>query len=253
MDKNIIARNFSRYAHLYDAYADIQRETAAELLKGIRGNGLAKILELGCGTGNYTLLLREKFKAARIKALDFSAKMLQEAQEKIKDKSVKFILADAEDLDLRGEFNLITSNASLHWFKDLEKAIFTYKKLLSRGGVILFSIFGALTFQELSRSLETVFGSPLIASSNFLTKERLTEILNKNFKIVTVREIKYTEQFKNIRELLDKIRYSGTRGVGLGGRVYLGKEGLKKLGEAYLEKFGKIIATYQVFFCQARC
>lgn len=70
MDKSNIAHNFSRYAHLYDKYAGVQNQAALELVSSLKNNNFSKILELGCGTGNYTLMLREKFRDARIKAVE---------------------------------------------------------------------------------------------------------------------------------------------------------------------------------------
>ena len=80
MNKEIIARNFSRCAYLYDRYADVQKKAALEILGQIQDYSFSKILEIGCGTGNYTLLLREKFKRASITALDISRKMIEVAQ-----------------------------------------------------------------------------------------------------------------------------------------------------------------------------
>ena len=86
MDKKTIARNFSRYAYAYDRYSDVQREAAFELLMLIKKGRFNRIMEVGCGTGNYTLLLREKFKKARIKAVDISDKMIEVASDKLRNK-----------------------------------------------------------------------------------------------------------------------------------------------------------------------
>ncbi len=85
MDKQTLIKNFSKYAYAYDKYADVQNTAAFELISQIRENGFKSILEIGCGTGNYTAILRQKFKIAKIKAVDISGKMIEIARNKVKD------------------------------------------------------------------------------------------------------------------------------------------------------------------------
>lgn len=250
MDKKTIIRNFSRYAWLYDKYADVQKLSGLKLLSRINGRNFKRILEIGSGSGNYTLLLREKFPGAALKAVDISQKMVELAGSKLKNRGVEFIAADAENIVFAERFDLITSNACFQWFEDLEKALIKYKGLLAEGGVISFSIFGPRTFWELSESLKGILGNIAISSDGFLAREKIEKILTKNFKKSVVRQTSYRQSFIRLKELLDKIKYSGIRGKGINGRVFFGPELLKKLEESYLAKFAKIKATYEVFFCQ---
>ena len=107
MDKKTIVRNFSRYAYIYDKYSDVQRGAAFELLKRIKKGRFNRIMEVGCGTGNYTFLLREKFKKARIKAVDISDKMIEVASDKLQNKGIEFMVRDAENMDLNERLSLI--------------------------------------------------------------------------------------------------------------------------------------------------
>ena len=157
MDKTAIIRNFSRYADIYDKYAHVQKASALRLLEQIKEDNFKKILEVGCGTGNYTSFLREKFRAAEFKAIDISDRMLKVAQEKLKTKNIEFILADAEDVNIKERFDLITSNACFQWFDNLEPTLMKYKKLLNLRGIISFSIFGPHTYKELRTSLGYLF------------------------------------------------------------------------------------------------
>lgn len=252
MDKEILIKNFSRYARLYDNYADVQKKAAAELLARIKGNGFTEILELGCGIGNYTEILRKKFKDAKIKALDICPQMLKIAQEKLKDKEVEFILADAEAISLKGNFELITSNACFQWFGDLDATLAKYKNLLKSAGTITFSAFGPQTFQELSGALKYLLKDALIEADKFKTLDELRNILHKNFTAVKMEEIRYTEIFSSLKDLLIKIKYTGVRGNGMGNKIYFSRTLLKRLEETYLNKFKQIKATYQVFFCRGK-
>lgn len=244
-----VTENFSRYAHLYDKYADVQNKAAWELACSISSGNFSRILELGCGTGNYTALLRERFKDARIKALDISEEMIKVAQNKLKDQDVEFTVADAEKIIPAEDFDLITSNACFQWLSDLGKLLRGYAKLLPKGGRICFSIFGPRTFCELNKALKSVLKDNSLASAYFYDSGSLKTILKDNFKSVKIDEICYQESFANLQGLLEKIKYSGIRGNGLSGKVYFSRGLLGKLENAYLDRFGGIFATYQVFFC----
>jgi malonyl-CoA O-methyltransferase len=250
MDKQALMRNFSRYASLYDAYADLQGLASQKLLAGVSGYDFRSILEIGCGTGNYTLLLRERFKPAHIHAVDISKKMVEVAVQKLKARGVQYTVADAEKINLKEKFDLITSNACFQWFEDLRQALILYKGLLKDGGLISFSIFGPLTFTELSLSLKYCLRDITLTSANFMDKERLKEIMQENFNAARVEEVKYRESFAALRDLLKKIKYSGIRGNGLNSRTRLNRRLLRQIEEVYLKKFKKIRVTYQVFFCQ---
>lgn len=250
MNKDMIARNFSRYAHLYDEYATIQRIAADELIKELPDDGIRSILELGCGTGIYTSLLKGRFKAAYFRILDISAKMIEVAKNKIGDRDVEFIISDAEAADLRGEFNLITSNAAFQWFEDLKSAVGSYKDALAESGLIAFSIFGPSTFWELNQSLKYIMDESITADG-FLGKMELEAIIKSFFSTHSIREKVVEEEYPSLLELLKKIKYTGARGSGLNGS-FMWKRGLiEKIENIYKQKFGRIVATYQVFFCKA--
>lgn len=241
MDKQTLIRNFSRYAHLYDRYADVQRLLAVKLLSRIKNTNPDKILELGCGTGNYTLLLREKFKDAQITAVDISKEMIAVARSKINENHIKFIVSDAEKHDFSEKFDLITSNACFQWFADLERALLRYKNLLKKNSVISFSIFGPDTFRGLGALLKYKSENASVSADNFIAGEKIKKILKQNFRKAQVKEFTYRESFACLKDLLDKIKYTGARGEGLSGRAYLNRQILS----------APVKATYQVFLCGA--
>ncbi len=252
MDKARLIRNFSRSACLYDQHADMQEKIGLELAGQIKKKDFLKILELGCGTGNYTLLLRNKFKASSIKAVDISDKMIDVAKEKLQGRGIEFVVGDAEDLILGSDFDLITSNACFQWFRALEKTLLRCKSILKKNGEIFFSTFGPRTFIELNLSLESVLDGNSIAVDEFMPKEKIKQILSRDFKAVKLREVKFKKSFVDVKDLLDKIKYTGTGGGGLERKMYFSRGLLKEIEKAYLEKFKEVVATYQVFFCQAK-
>lgn len=250
MDKKTIVRDFSRCAYMYDRYADVQRSSALELLSQVKKYRFNRIMEIGCGTGNYTLLLRDRFKKAGIKAVDISDKMIEVASTKLRDKGIEFMIADAENINLDEEFDLITSNACFQWFEDLEQTLLKYKNMLKKDGIILFSIFGPFTFWELNSAMESVWEHSSIATADFMPSWRIERILYDNFKGVKIKEARYEESFASLMDLLNKIKYTGARGGGVGSKISFSRRVLKEIEEIYLKKFQRIRATYQIFFYQ---
>ena len=130
MDKTRLIKNFSRSASFYDRYADVQKNCATELLRRLTQVRFNKILELGCGTGNYCSLLREKFSEAQLTAVDISEPMIAVARNKLKGSKINFVVADAEDVSFGEGFDLVTSNACFQWFEDLERSLIRLNRCL---------------------------------------------------------------------------------------------------------------------------
>jgi len=249
--KNIIERNFSKYAEYYDSYSSIQNICASELIQKISADSVNRILDIGCGTGNYTKLLRERFPSAEIKAVDISDKMVDMARKKLSREKIEFIVADAEKADFEEKFDLISSNAAFQWFEDLRDAVMKYKNMLNDGGLISFSTFGPLTFYELDASLKELAGRHVsISSFDFMEMTEISDILREFFKKVSMNIRIYSEDFESVSELLKKIKYTGTRGNSSLRKDLWTRKTMSCLEEIYKNKFGNIRATYQVFFCR---
>ncbi len=244
--KNIIKLNFSKYAKCYDEYANIQKHCALKLISKIKRNGINKILDIGCGTGIFTELLREKFQNAEISAFDISQEMIEIAKKKLKGKQIKFFVSDAEKIPFKNneKFNLISSNASFQWFKNLEGVLSKYKEMLESDGIIFFSVFGPKTFFRLNESLKELFGEEMeISSANFIEKDVFNKIL--------IEEEMIEENYNSLFELLKKIKYTGVRGNGIKSRNLWTAGTIKKLEKIYIRRFNKLKVTYQVFYCKA--
>ncbi|WP_158827050.1 class I SAM-dependent methyltransferase [Mucilaginibacter lacusdianchii] len=102
-----------------------------------------QILDLGCGTGNLTAAALQHYPQAEIHALDISADILKECQQRFADKSnVYYHQQDFSDLDFELEsFDLIISSIAIHHIPDYEKTDLYDRvhSLLKPGGVFVFA------------------------------------------------------------------------------------------------------------------
>ena len=80
--------------NLYLKYADERARPAADLIAQIHLEAPARIVDLGCGPGNSTEQLRQRWPNAAITGVDNSPEML--AQAKAKHPDWQWVLGDIE-------------------------------------------------------------------------------------------------------------------------------------------------------------
>jgi malonyl-CoA O-methyltransferase len=110
-----------------------------------------RILELGCGTGYLTGLLRDAFRHARITAVDLAENMIELARRRVGRLSqIEFVVADVETVEWpRETFDLIVSSATLQWLAAPDRTLSRLAEALRPGGRMLHATFGPATFEEL--------------------------------------------------------------------------------------------------------
>lgn len=98
----------------------------------------ARILDLGCGTGLATTVLREMYPKAEIVGFDFSKSMLEVCRKKLPD--VELVNGDFNRGELRllkGKFDLIVSTGALSEYSGLEEVLPQLRALLQKDSVLL--------------------------------------------------------------------------------------------------------------------
>lgn len=96
-----------------------------------------KVLEIGCGTGEYTKHFEQN--GISIVALDVSEDMLKKAQSKLSVGKTTFIIADIDNLPFKkGVFDAVIGNAILHHL-DILVALDQIKYVLKPNGYISFT------------------------------------------------------------------------------------------------------------------
>ncbi len=243
-----IKNNFNKNSINYDQHAGIQKITAEDLISFLPGKSYSDILELGSGTGILTEKLIRKYPQSKIIALDSSENMIKTAKQKIVSPQVTFISDDIMSYSPTTKFELIIANAVLHWLGDLEAFIKKYRRQLKFRGRMAFSIFGPKTFNELGFCLKQMGVFEPITSENFFHKDFIRSEFSKFGFSATIEEVLYNIEVADLMALLRGIKYTGTRGLGLESKNIWTRNFINELEKIYLEKFGKIKVTYQVFY-----
>lgn len=156
IDKNEVIAGFSRAAKTYDAWALPQQQIAARLIELLPpGQVDGAILDLGCGTGCLTRLLRRRYPLARIIAVDIAPGMIDQCARAFEDDGkVELHVADAEHFVAASPCQLVLSSSSFQWFADRKAALGNAVMSLAEGGRFAMAVPVSGTLRELSESFE---------------------------------------------------------------------------------------------------
>src|SRR5262249_718657 len=121
-------------ADLYLKFADERTRPAQELLARIAIARPHRVIDLGCGPGNSTALLRQRWPEAEIIGLDNSPDMVAAAARDHPDG--KWVVADISSWSDAAPFDLIFSNAALHWVPNHRTLLPTLAKMVTPRGAL---------------------------------------------------------------------------------------------------------------------
>lgn len=118
----------------YSKFEKERNRPIHDLLAQIPNELPAMAADIGCGPGNSTELLKERFPQAHVVGVDNSPEMIEAARTRLPD--VKFDLADIATWGHQGPFDIILANAVLQWLPDHENLLpFLLSKLSSTGSL----------------------------------------------------------------------------------------------------------------------
>jgi malonyl-CoA O-methyltransferase len=259
--KEGIRRNFARRAASYDRHAGVQRLMAQGLLALAEPHiqRAGRILEIGCGTGYLTQLLKRLNPGATLVALDLDQALVAEARRRLgRSNGVSWLVADGEALEAGG-FEVIIANATFQWLTSPGATLAAYCRSLNPGGVLVFSTLGPGTFAELSTALQeaagglNLSGAPVIPAQRFLDREDWSALLSRaGFPEVRLAQEEVTTSFPSVRHFLKALQATGATNPQP--RPFSPRL-LKAMIAAYQRNFarnGGVPATYEIIWALAR-
>ena len=119
---------------LYLRFEGERTRPARDLLARVELDAPRHVVDLGCGPGNSTELLIERFAAARVTGIDNSAAMLADARARLP--GIRFELGDIASWQAEAAPDLIYSNAAVQWVATHETLMPRLFAQLDRGGVL---------------------------------------------------------------------------------------------------------------------
>jgi len=265
IDRTFVKKSFNVSAETYDRYAGLQNRMGDRLLQRYCGDrGAARILDIGMGTGNLTIRLREKFPEARVHGCDLALNMLEHARQKMELSAQNQLLtvADAELLPYKlGSFDLIASSFTYQWLDNWAPALQEVRRVLTAGGLFIFSAFGSNTFYELRQAYikacsQTGYtqGAALQLST---TRESVTQALAVcGFREVCVESLSVIEHYPGVNDLVRSIKGMGARNASARRNKTPGVRKIwKRMVALYEQDFGTaagIPSTFEIIMGRAQ-
>lgn len=113
---------------IYNQFKNIRYQPFFDLMEFISPENLKNAIDIGCGTGEQTHILSQKFEGANFLGIDSSPEMLAKSKEFESD-NLEFKLASVEEfIQSNQKYDLIFSNAALQWSDDHDEL---FPKLIS--------------------------------------------------------------------------------------------------------------------------
>lgn len=173
------------------------------------------ILDIGCGPGNSTNQLSVFFPDADILGIDSSDNMLSKANKTYPNlKFRKCFVPD--ELDSVGNYDLIFSNACLHWIPDHETLLPKLMSKLNDGGILAVQmplVQNAVFYKTLNKLVSDGKWSKLSKINNFhnLTPDKTYDMLSVISQRVTMWETTYYHIVPSHSSVIEWYKGSGLR------------------------------------------
>jgi ubiquinone/menaquinone biosynthesis C-methylase UbiE len=140
----------------FGAYADrLERSLIFQYLGDVRGK---RILDLGCGTGNYALELAKR--GAIVTGIDASMDMLVTAREKAKAAGLRiaFLQGKAEDMPFKaGSFDALVSVAACEFFGNMQMAVGEIRRVVKPGGKIVIGTINKFSLYGIEKKISSIY------------------------------------------------------------------------------------------------
>ncbi|WP_375177602.1 malonyl-ACP O-methyltransferase BioC [Marinobacter mobilis] len=252
-DKATVARDFGVASSSYDEAARLQRHMGNRLLELLTEADAGKrVVDLGCGTGQFASALAERLPGCSLTAVDLSEAMIRHAR-LIRGLAVQWVVADAESLPFAdGSADVIFSNLMIQWCADPRPVLRECSRILRPGGYLVCSTLLDGTLAELAEAWQVV--DPGVAHVNrFEAYDVVEQRLRDVFPDGRLECESICLPYASPLALLGELKSLGAQYKGAGRRQTLTAPGrVRRLGDAYPRQGGQVVATYKAGYLVCR-
>ncbi len=204
-------------ARQYLKFEDQRTRPARDLLAQVPLADAAFVVDLGCGPGNSTELLAERFPKAELLGLDTSPAMLDAARKRLP--KARFEQADASTFTLERPADLIFANAVLQWVPDHETVLPRLLSLLAPGGVLAVQMPDNLEEPSHAAMRETAMSGPwaeklapaLSARAVLPTPRAYYDLLLQGAGRIDIWHTIYNHPLENAAAIVEWVKATGLR------------------------------------------
>lgn len=202
---------------LYLRFKEERTQPVIDLVNRIKTQNPRKIADLGCGPGNSTQVLADKFKNTYILGVDNSQNMIASAQDNCPALDFKFCDISTGLSELDHDFDIVFSNACIQWVPDHPGLIPQMLDLLKIGGTLAVQV--PMNFEEpihciirdvaTSEKWKRFFNEERIFYT--LSPDEYHDILSGHTDEFSIWETTYYHIMKSWQDILEWYRGTGLR------------------------------------------
>jgi trans-aconitate 2-methyltransferase len=124
---------------VYERFKHARDQPFHDLLALCTASPGGRMVDLGCGTGSLTRLAHETLGVAETVGIDKSPNMLAEAAAQVVP-GLHFVEGDLDTAEPDGSYDIVISNAALHWLPDQPTVLSRWVAGLRAGGQLAFQV-----------------------------------------------------------------------------------------------------------------
>ncbi|MEN6565276.1 MAG: methyltransferase domain-containing protein [Veillonellales bacterium] len=201
----------------YLKFENERTQPSIDLVTRIDIDSAQKIIDIGCGPGNSTRILAERFPNAYILGIDKSSDMIETAKKNYPNLDFKICDVSTDLSIIDNDFDIIFSNACIQWIPNHNQLLRNMIKLLKTGGVL--AVQTPMNYQspihQIIREISTnekwkpKFGNPRIFYN--LTQNEYFDLLSEISANFSMWETTYYHRLTSHMDILEWYRGTGLR------------------------------------------
>ena len=147
----------------YNKCSPVQQEWARELIAKLEILGYERVIDFGCGDGKVTAAIASTVPKGTVTGIDSSPEIIGFAQQHFpntRHPNLTFIQMDAGHLTFFEEFDIVFSNATLHWLSDHRPVLEGIERCLVIGGKVVLQMGGKGNADQVFDVLGVIMDNP---------------------------------------------------------------------------------------------
>ena len=246
----------------YVQFVNERTQPAIDLVSRIHANDPHKIVDIGCGPGNSTQVLAERFPYAAILGIDSSDEMIRTAKENYPSLHFRKCDARIELAELGNDFDIVFSNACIQWLPDHPSLFRNMMSLLKTGGVL--AVQTPMNYEEPIHKIISAVTTSAVWKQKFpdprifynLTPGEYHDLLSGLTDTFTLWQTTYFHRMKSHEAIMEWYRGTGLRPylsmLSETDKAVFEKEIYEQVVSSYpVQKNGEIIFRFPRFFLTA--
>jgi trans-aconitate 2-methyltransferase len=249
--------------NLYLKFDEERTQPSIDLVSRISFDNPSKIIDIGCGPGNSTQVLVQRWPDSEIIGIDNSPAMIEKARMDYPNQDWQILDAGLDDM--KGNFDIVFSNATIQWIPNHANLFKKFHNILSDNGILAIQI-PLFWDMPLGKSIASIAADDRWNSETEGVTSLFTihdpsyyyDILSEQFHSIEMWETQYFHILNSQLSILEMIRSTGLRPF----LDRLDNENdkndfealvLKKIEKDYpLQKDGKVLFPFKRLFFTAK-